>query len=77
MKSAAKSKRWRLEIGLDETVEVVRMAGVHPQFQFKVVHWEHDARKPEIMNERKVGHAPTLARAFKLARTHVQRVRGW
>jgi hypothetical protein len=77
MSKVLKSKRWKLDIGLDETVEVVRMAGVHPQFQFKVVHFEHDARKPDIMHERKIGHAPTIARAFKMARDHVQRVRGW
>ena len=77
MKTATKSKRWTMAIGLDETIEVVRMDGVHPQFQFKVVHHEHDARDPSLMHERRVGHAESLARAFRMARTHVNRVRGW
>ena len=72
-----KAKRWTMEIGLDETVEVVRMVGVHPQFQFKVLHHEHDARRHEIMHERKVGYAASLSKAFRMAREHVRRVRGW
>jgi hypothetical protein len=76
-KSATSPKRWKMEIGLDESVEVVRMVGVHPQFQFKVVHHEHDTRDPSLMNERRIGHAPSLVRAFRMARDHVRSVRGW
>lgn len=77
MKTATKSKRWKMEIGLDETVEVVRMDGVHPQFQFKVVHHEHDPHDPSLLSERRIGHAASLARAFRMAREHVRSVRGW
>jgi hypothetical protein len=66
-----KSKRWRMEIGLDETVEVVRMVGVHPQFRFKVVHNEHVASDPSLLAERKIGHAASLARAFRMARSRL------
>lgn len=72
-----KAKRWTMEIGLDETVEVVRMLGVHPQFQFKVLHHEHDACDPSVMVERRIGHAASLSKAFRMARDHVRRVRGW
>ncbi len=77
MNAALKTKRWKMDIGLDETVEVVRMVGVHPQFRFKVVHNEHVASDPSLLAERKIGHAASLARAFRMAREHVRRVRGW